>query len=204
MIRNSVCLLLYIFILLGNPLSAQKLSFNKYIIVTAEDYFNKGNEGIKKYYWIIPADSIQSLKSIFYPLFLTISKNNFDSCCNGNDIDPYVFTPADSIISLTKEYYKELEHLENIIVNKRKRIQKIIKEWPSFKSQEITTFYATAVKGYFCSSNYAITGQWRAGYKGKVFVPHSEFGLNEEFWQSANANFILHRDFSDIKFNIIK
>ena len=46
----------------------QKRQSDNYIILTVEDSYSNGFEGIKKYYWIIEVDSIKNSDNKFYPL----------------------------------------------------------------------------------------------------------------------------------------
>lgn len=184
---------------------AQGPEVESYVILTVEDSFSRGFEGVKKFYWIVETDSIKSANSIFYPLILSgFSKANFKNCCEGIDIDPFVFMPTDSVFDIGDGYFKELEYLDKIIFLKRKKIQQIVKEWTLKGNKELTSFYITPVKGRFCNSNFAKTGQWRTGYKGKIFIPHSTFGLNSDFWSSSQLSILSDIDFSNFKFNIVR
>ena len=62
---------------------------------------------------------------------------------------------------------------------------------------------ATAIVGDFCYYNYDISGQNRTGYRGKVYILKSSFGISQKFWDMPKANYILKQDFSRIEFDII-
>ena len=205
MIKNKLFFLLVLFVLARHYTIAQKPELNSYIILTVEDSFNKGFEGIKKYYWIIETDSIKSSASVFYPLLLTgFSKANFENCCKGVDIDPFVLTQADSVFDIGSGYFKEAEYLDKLIFSKRKKTQQIIKEWAFKKSKELITFYLTPIKGRFCASGFAKTGQWRTANNGKIFIPYSSFEINFDFWSSTQLSILSSIDFANLKFNIVR
>jgi len=78
----------------------------------------------------------------------------------------------------------------------------MVKVWATGQNEKIEVF-ATSVSGKFCSSNFHKFGQEKWGYKGKVYIPLSSFSYLGEFWDSDQAKFILHEDFSKINFKII-
>lgn len=197
--------LLLLIVLAGHNSIAQKPELKNYVILIVEDSFSKGFEGIKKYYWIIEADSINSSTRMFNPLLLEgFSKANFENCCKGVNVDPFVLTKADSIFDMGNAYFKELESLDKLISSKRKKIQQIVKEWTLKKSKELITFYITPVRGRFCNSEFANTGQWRTGYHGRIFIPYSSFQVNLDFWNSTQLSILANMDFSNLKFNMVR
>lgn len=205
MIKSKLFILSLLFVMAKYNTKAQKPDVKSYIILTVEDSFSRGFEGIKRYYWIIETDSIKSSTTVFYPLLLSgFSKDNFENCCKGIDIDPFVLTPADSVFDIGDKYLKESEYLNKLIFSKRKRTQQIIKEWTLKKSKELVTFYLTPIKGRFCYSDFAKTGQWRTGYNGKIFIPYSTFDVNLDFWGSSQLSILSKIDFSNFKFNFIR
>src|SRR5256885_1008648 len=167
MIKSKLYFLLLFFVIVINNAISQKLERRSYVIITVEDSFSRGFEGIFNYYWIIESDSIKVFNSLFYPLLFDFSKSNFENCCKGIDIDPFSLTKADSVYYIGNEYYKEAKTLEKIIRSKRKKVQQITKNWVLRKGKELITFYITPINGIFCSSNFSKTGQWRTGYSGR-------------------------------------
>lgn len=205
MIKIKLLFLLLLFVLVDKNTMAQKPDLNSYVIMTVEDSFSRGFEGVNKYYWIIETDSIKSTNSVFYPLLLSgFSKANFENCCKGVDIDPFVLTPADSIFDIGSGYFKESEHLDKLIFSKRRKAQQIIKEWAFKKNKEVITFYITPIKGRFCSSGFAKTGQWRTGYHGRIFIPYSSFEVDLDFWSSTQLPILSNIDFANLKFRIVR
>lgn len=205
MTKNKLFSILAFFILTSYNTNAQKPELSSYVILTIEDSFSKGFEGIKKYYWIIEEDSIESSNSAFSPLILSgFSKDNFEKCCKGIDIDPFALTQADSVFDIGKEYSTELDHLDKLILSKRKMVQQVIKDWILTKNKELITFYITPIKGRFCSTGFAKTGQWRTGYNGKILIPYSSFEPDLEFWKSSKISILRNQDFANLRFNIIR
>lgn len=204
MISNKL-FLFFLLVLAGQNTMAQKQEPNSYIILTVEDSFSRGFEGIKTHYWIIETDSIKSSSSPFHPLLLSgFSKNNFEDCCNGIDVDPFVITSSDSVFNIGNAYFRELEHLEKLVLAKRKKVQQITKEWTLKKSKELISFYITPIKGRFCVSEFANTGQWRTGYSGRIFIPYSSFQANLDFWKSTQFSILANMDFANLKYNIVR
>ncbi|PUZ19593.1 hypothetical protein GA0116948_12510 [Chitinophaga costaii] len=127
--KKYFILLLTLFVFVRYNTKAQKSEIKSYAILTIEDSFSRGFEGVKRYYWIIDLDSINQHKSTFHPLLLSgFSKNNFEDCCKGININPFIFTPADSIFDLGNVYFKELEYLDKLIYLKRIKTHQIVKE----------------------------------------------------------------------------
>jgi len=178
---------------------------SNYIIVTIENSFQVSMHGIKNYYWIVPVDSLRSSSNItFYPLFLTGTiKNDLDDCCNGRDIDPYVFKSSDTLKFLDDHQAESITQLSKILSKKQKKVQKNTKEFIASGNKEYITYYATPIKGNFCNCSFSKTGQLRTGYSGRVFVPISSFEFDDDFWQTDKAKFFLNQDFSKINFNVI-
>ena len=204
MIKSKLFFLI-LFVLSGYITIAQKPELHSFIILTVEDSFSKGFEGVKKYYWIIETDSIKSSNSVFYPLLLSgFSKANLEDCCKGIDVDPFVLTEKDSVFDMGSGYFKKSEYLDKLIVSKRKKTQQITKEWTLKQNKELITFYITPIKGRFCSSGFAKTGQWRTGYNGKIFIPYSTFEVNLDFWNSIPLSILSNTDFVNFKFNIVR
>lgn len=174
----------------------------EYVVITVEDQYKISQHGIKSYFWIVPVDSITSFSSNLSRLFLSdFSVNNLQDCCAGNPVDPIVVTET-SNFKLDDDYLSRLEGLRKLILQSRRKLQKITKKWESGQLETVQVF-ATAIKGEFCQCDFHPIGQQRTGYKGKVCVPKSSFGSYEEFWKLPQASFILKQDFSSIDFDII-
>jgi hypothetical protein len=176
-------------------------TLGSYAIISFEDSYKISEHGTKRYHWIIETDSLESYNIEPSYLFLNFSKENLEDCCDGIEVDPFLVFPSskyeiDSIHSL------DLEKLENIISQKRKKIMEVKKRWSSGQ-WEVVKVYVTPVIGKFCSSNFHEVGQQRQGYKGKVYMPFSSFEYQADFWESEKAKFILNSDMSRLKFNAI-
>lgn len=195
--RGSVFLLL----LVSLEVFSQSTS-TEYLVITIEDHYKTSQHGTQSYVWIVQVDSITSFNSNLSPVFLSgFSVNNSQDCCAGVPVDPIVVTEASNFI-LSDDYMSNLENLKKLIVQNRKKLQKITKKWMSGQEQTIEVF-ATAIKGEFCQCDFHPVGQQRTGYKGKVCIPKSSFSAYEDFWKSSKANFILMQDFSVVDFDII-
>jgi hypothetical protein len=144
-----------------------------------------------------------SFDSAFAHLFLrNFSKSNFADCCGGKAVDPFLVTQETSY-TFDTSYYRSLDELEKIIINKRKKVETISKVWVSGQKEDITVF-ATPISGKFCSSNLHPLGQQRSGYKGRVYIPYSSFAYSDEFWRLPSATLVLNHDFSKISFDVLQ
>jgi hypothetical protein len=181
---------------------SQRTGPGLYVVITFEDVYKISQHGKRDYFWIISNDSLKSFESKLSKLFMSdFTKNNLDDCCGEKPIDPFVLTEG-SIFIFDAGYSKELENLKQIVFKNRKRLQRISKKWDAGQEETITVF-ATPMYGRFCSSEYYLSGQTRTGYKGRVFLPFSSFTYADDFWKTANAKFILNRDFSRLNFEMI-
>lgn len=200
MIKNKKWLLLLCFSITFFKCHSQGSSVKNYVIITFEQVYAKSFEGIKRTFWIVPADSIFGIETKFFPLLLSgYFKNDIDSCCMNKEIDPYFSSP-------TKENYldtaqeKALDILQTIVFTKRKKIQTIIKKW-SLGNQEQITIYATSVLGSFCFSKFSFTGQKRSGYSDLLYIPYSQIEGDNKFWETSKSKLIMNFDFSKYNFN---
>ena len=200
MIKNKKWLLLFCFSIAVFKCYSQNSSVKSYVIITCEQKFAKGFEGIKRTFWIAPEDSIFNTGTKFFPLLLSgYFKSDLDSCCMGKEIDPYFSSPAkENYLDAVQE--KALDILQTIIFAKRKKIQTIIKKWSS-GNQEQTTIYATSVFGSFCFSKLHFLGQNRSGYSDLLYIPYSQIEENNKFWDTAKGKLIMNLDFSKYNFN---
>ena len=94
------------------------------------------------------------------------------------------------------------ENLEKLVYKKRKLVQTIKKIWNNGNSETIS-IYATAIIGDFCTCDFAITGEKRFGYNGRIFLAGNFSKHYGEFWKSPLAEFILKQDYSNINFKEI-
>jgi hypothetical protein len=172
-----------------------------YIIISFEDVYKKSQHGKKTYYWIIARDSVNTYDVKLSYLFFDFSKQNLEDCCNGVAVDPFLVFPG-SKYEIDTQNSSELFKLKEIITRKKKKIMKVEKKWATGQKETIIV-YATPVIGKFCSSNFHEIGQQRQGYKGKVYMPYSNFEYQEAFWNSAEAEYILNSDISSFNFDVI-
>jgi hypothetical protein len=202
MIKNRLLFLIFVFLGPLNISFAQQPLLAKYIIITFEDSYKISQDDPRDYYWIIPQDSLNSNDNTLSHLYLrNFSKNNLIDCCNGKNIDPEFIT-SNTNYDFDSSYFKDFDNLEKILARKRVKVQTITKKWKNGQQEDIIIF-ATPVSGKFCSSGFHSLGLEEYGYEGQVSIPYSSFTYSEEFWKSNKAKFILNRDFSKVKYNII-
>ena len=200
MTKNNKWLLLICFSIAFFTCYSQDSFMRRYVIITCEQKFSKGFEGIKRTFWIISADSILNTATNFAPLLLSgYFKNDIDSCCTGKEIDPYFSSPTkDNYLDTAQK--KALDVLQTIVFTGRKKIQTTIKKWSS-GNQEQTTIYGTSVLGSFCFSKFNYTGQKRSGYTGLLYIPYSRIEADNKFWNASKGKIIMNLDFSKCDFN---
>lgn len=181
---------------------SQNQELSGYVIFTIEDTYKTSQHATKTYFWILPADSIKSYKSMMSRLFVSdFTSNNLVDCCSGKPIDPFVYD-QNSSFALDSDYVASLKGLKELILKNKRKVQRIDKKWESGQ-RETVVVYATPVLGEFCSSDYHPIGQHRTGYHGKVYLPKSIAKHDDKFWSSSKANYILQQDFSMLDFDII-
>lgn len=187
----------------GNISKSQNLQKSKYIVITFSENYKKSTHGIQDYFWVIPVDSISSFNSSLYPLYTSnYTKTQFNDCSNGISIDPSIPSIKPSDYDFDSLWYVKHDFLTNLINEKRKLVQTIKKIWSG--GNEITIkIYATPIIGEFCSCNFAISGQQRFGYIGRIYLAHNFSENYGEFWNSQLANFILKQDYSGLNFKKI-
>jgi len=177
-------------------------ALKEYVVITVEDQYKVSQHGTQTYFWIVPIDSVISSATNLSRLFLSdFSANNLQDCCVGSAVDPIVVTES-SNFKLDGNYLAELESLRKVILQNRRKLQKITKKWTSGQEETVQIF-ATAIRGEFCECSFHPIGQQRTGYKGNVCVPKSSFSSYEDFWKSPKANTILKEDFSSIDFDVV-
>lgn len=172
-----------------------------YVIISIEDSYKVSQHGTKSYYWIIEVDSLNSYDFNPSYLFLNLTKQNLDDCCNGIEVDPFLVFP-DTQFEEDTLHANDLRVLKDIISVKRKKIMEITKKW-SCGQKEVITIYATPVIGRFCRSDFHKIGQQRQEYYGKIYMPFSSFEYYHDFWEQDKSEFIINSDLSKIDFDLI-
>lgn len=175
---------------------------NGYIIMTFERTVNKyPQHGIEKFFWIMPVDSIYDKHFSIFPLFIDgFSRNNLDSCCEAQKIDPFTITTQTNY-DFDSNYLSEINHLQIIIKSQRKKVQEIIKKWAE-DYKEVIKVYATPITGKFCSCILKKDGKKKVEYDGIVFIPMSSFSIYKNFVESKKYRFMIFSDYSKINFDI--
>lgn len=198
--RNTVVTILILLLFTFNQLFAQ-IKTNNYIIITQENEYSNGLEGIIRKYWIIPEDSLIKADTIkFSPLILNYYfKEHIDSCIKGINIDPLNNTSMDpvSIDSLQKSARKNLFLLER---ENRKKVQTVEKRWPT-GYWSTTTYYATPITGNFCTCRLGKGMELSSKYKGAIFMVNDYITSYNNFWNTPKATIIITNDFSLFNFD---
>ena len=198
---NAFFFLAFIFGFLTN-LFAQDQKPAAYVVLTIEDTYKISQHGTQTYLWIIPVDSIKSYNATLSRLFISgFTRSNLEDCFLRQPFDPLVYDQTPSI-AFDSDYLTGLEEVKQLILKKKKRLQKIVKKWESGQTETIAVF-ATPVVGQFCSSDFHPIGQHRTGYHGKVYLPTTSLEYEGPFWSSEKADYITKRDFSLLDFDII-
>jgi hypothetical protein len=125
--RNNIIPFIILLLLTFSQSFAQSSARN-YIIITQENEYSNGLEGIIRKYWIIPEDSIISSDSIkISPLILSLYyKNHIDSCIKGLDIDP-ITDPSMDLLPIDSLQDQALHKLFYLTRKNRKKIQTVEK-----------------------------------------------------------------------------
>ena len=108
--------------------------------------------GLKKnYYWITPIDSIEKRNSFtVFPVYMDgFSKESFDECKQGKQIDIFTFSGSPDF-NLGTDYETNLRDLLSLIAINRIKIQSLLKVWGKNQEDKIN-IYATPITGEFCN-----------------------------------------------------
>lgn len=201
MIKNRTRLLI-VFALLFNINMHAQLANQRYVIITFEDSYKISFEGKKIYSWIVPQDSINS--SDFQLAFLFLSKlstKDIFDCKSNKPIDPGTnFKEPNDTIDIQNE--KQCEKLKSIIERKKRKVFSILKKWETGQSEKIDVF-VTPIIGEFCFADFHFLGKMATKYDGRVSILSGNFKFDDAFWKERKATYVLHKDFSGFRFDII-
>jgi hypothetical protein len=196
--KNKVIL----FILIINScirLNAQVDTGGRYIVISFEKKVNKfPQHGIQSFFWIVKTDSIKNKNFLLQPLFLDqFSKNDFEACCKGGVINPFVMTTE---TKFGDQSIGQRNLLDKIINDKKKKVQTITKKWAENYVEEITIF-ATPIKGKFCSCTLKQNDE-DASYNGRIFMAVSSFTYDSSYWELKSSRNVMFADYSKLNFDI--
>ena len=181
LLLQLAALFLWLIPVIGLPQTMR--SDQEYLVVSFEIDRTKDAHDTKKYYWIISKDSLGSLNATLSPLFLTgFTNDQFQSCCNGNEVDIYSFKKGDTF-DLSDQY---LITLNGIIEKNKRKIQTVTKNWNNGYKERID-IYVTPVKGQFCMCPMSQKSEEMIGFNGCIFLPKGNFVYDDSFWESAKA-----------------
>ncbi|QHT67518.1 hypothetical protein GXP67_13215 [Rhodocytophaga rosea] len=173
---------------------AQNLSEKEYIVlivnIERKDPLHPG----EIYYWIAASDTLnEEYEFNFSPLFLRLfyPSSSYDDCCEGRDARFYTLTD-ESKFEFTDEFNNKQENLRKFLKKNSKLIQ-VIKKKNGFSKllNEKVTISATAIKTSLCSCKIIEEKHFES-----VFLPTTEFSLNNDFWNSDKAYHIKHKDYT--------
>ena len=163
--------------------------------VQKKDYLHPG--GI--YYWVTESNKIDLDKTIeFSPLFLNLfySSNSYENCCKGDSSIFYSFQ-NNSKFEFDESFERKQDEFKKYIKQNSRKIQTIKKRNKNNKLlNENITISATAIKAKLCNCKIEDKMHFES-----VYLPSSELKLNQEFWKSDEAFFILNMDYSKMLYN---
>lgn len=193
MIINKVIITIVFIILFDNYLYSQEES--SYVIISFERervYSNKKKEK-EIFYWIIHTDSTHSKGLHLTPLYLGgFSNTDLIKCNKGDTINPYLITDETNF-EFDESYNQQLSLLISLISNNQIRVQTIKKSWGN-KLKEVINIYATPIDGNFTSCHLESFNL--IDYKGKVFLPLSNFSYFMEYWDTPNSKNVKFADYT--------
>lgn len=177
-----------------NPYS-QTTGAKEYVVITFERKRAKDIHPPKNFFWIVEVDSIRGKDFDYYPLYFSFfSKEDFLKCYEHKTIDIFVTTTG-STYDFNKEEAENREKLITLIESNRRKVQTIVKNWPSGRREELTV-YVTSIQGEFCNCPIGFESGSLINYQGLIFLPSKGFSLGNFSWQSEKANFVLTKDYS--------
>ncbi len=174
----------------------------RYVIISFDHYVSFGMHGLQRYYWIFPTDSIKPNHKIVLCKLLRsdYSQEDLAKCCNGIEIDPKDIRQTPHF-SFSQKHYDELQHFDDVVLKRRKRLATVKKSWQYFSNRkEYLRIFITPVTGNFCFSPLAKTGEKATGYSGNIYIPISSFEYDKTFWDDEKAKSILTHDFAGMEY----
>lgn len=194
--------LLLIVLLFVSVLSVKAQNPKDYIIVTIESINKKGVHKIQTDNWIFAVDDYTKMneEDVIYPLYLSgFSATDYKECCEDKNMILFNSTVAESF-EYAKENLSSRKALQDIIKDKRKKIQTIKKQWGSDKKIRVTIFL-TPVNGAFCFCKISHeSDNSRLDYVGQVGVPKLGFNYIPSVLESKLGRGIQTYDFSFLPF----
>ena len=171
-----------------------------YIIVTFEYDRTKDNHPSRDYYWILPIESIKSSNDYnLYPLYFDeFSNEDLEECKEQKAINIFTMHKGEDFI-LDKSLSDEIGVLKEIVQSHKTKVQTIVKKWKVGYKEKITV-YITPISGNFCSSNIADYSGKDIDYEGVIYLPLSDFKLNNDFFKSDKVKLVETLDFFKNRF----
>ena len=183
---------------------AQIRSLQNYAVITFEQVIKKEKQN---YYWIIPIDSLNSIKTLptkipLYPLFLDDSSEaNYHRCIEGN-----MMYYLDNFVSSNESYEKFIMNVLNIVTNHRKLLETIEIGW---KNRSVKRLYVEELKekkrkiSIFCtplSGEFACCPICEDKSMGgepfsNVFLPVKNISYYPEFWETNHPDLLSRTNF---------
>ncbi len=170
----------------------QNLVEKNYIVLIFDVKQNDNLHPGRFSYWIAESDKLNDkFEFDFSPLFLNLfyTSNAYDDCCMGKASNFYTFT-TESKFEFTKEFENKQKIFREFLKSNAKKIQTIKKKWENGRNETVT-ISAIPIKTKIC--NCKILDKKKNYYNFEsVSLPISDFELNNEFWKSKNASYIIN------------
>lgn len=198
---NKYLLIFFVALCLHEQVNAKVAKPKEFIVVTFELVKNKIHR-TKRYYWIIPTDSIENNRIPMFSLYLQayFDSSELQDCCKGNVIDVLESTESDTV-TLSNDYQKALEELNNLVFKYRKKVQKVQYRWYNPDHEEVIQIYITPITGNFCFCMQKFSSFIKDMFQeGNIFLPLSDFSYNNGFWESEKLKAVETFDYSTIKY----
>jgi hypothetical protein len=195
--KNNIFKILLIVMTISSVYS-QEIKKLHYFIITCEINGNYSDEyNSKKYYWIIPEDSIKDCDDFKrYPLYIDgFSRNHRLSCIKKKDINIFSLSTADDF-DFSKQEIINLDILKEIINNKSTKFFSLVKNWKG-KGEQKVKFSVTPVSGSFCYSQIDEDSGKQISYSGLIYIPLSDFRYEKKLINSKLYNYITRSDFGN-------
>ncbi len=183
---------------------AQIRSLQNYAVITFEQAVKKEKQS---FYWIIPIDSLNSIKTLptkipLYPLYLDdCSEANYHRCIEGNMI-----SYLDNYASSSENYEKFIMNVMDIVISHRKLLETIEICWENRSDKKlyleelkekkrIISIYCTPLSGEFACCPICEDKNMGGDYFSNVFIPVKNISYNPDFWETNHPELLSRTNF---------
>ena len=197
-------LLIMMMIICAVCAEAQIRTMQNYVVITFEQVVKKEKQN---YYWIIPIDSLDSIKELptkipLYPLYLDDSSEaNNRRCIEGN-----VIYYLDNCASSSESYEKFIQNVLSTVKSHRKLLETIEISWKNKSDKRLyvedlnekrrkISVFCTPLSGEFASCPICEDKRMGGEPFSEVFLPVRNISYYPDFWETNHPELLFRTNF---------